>query len=56
LLALPTRISVDEVARTLKSITTKKLMEEFPELRRYLWCGTLWTRGLYLHIHILMSL
>ena len=45
LLSLPPRMSVAEAARTLKSITAKKLLEEFPELRRYLWNGTLWTRG-----------
>ena len=45
LLSLPPRISIVEAVRTLKSITAKKLLEEFPELKKHLWQGNLWTRG-----------
>jgi putative transposase len=41
---LPPRISVVEAIRTLKSITAKTLLE-FPELKKHLWQGNLWTRG-----------
>ncbi len=45
LISLPPPTSVAEAVRTLKSITAKTLLEEFPELRRHLWRGSLWTRG-----------
>jgi putative transposase len=45
LLSLPPRMSVAEAARTLKSITARTLLREFPELKRHLWQGNLWTRG-----------
>ena len=45
LVSLPPRISVVEAVRTLKSITAKTLLEEFPELEKHLWQGSLWTRG-----------
>ena len=45
LISLPPQTSVAEAVRTLKSITAKTLLEEFPELRRHLWSGSLWTRG-----------
>ena len=45
LISLPPRVSVAEAARTLKSITAKTLLEEFPELKRHLWQGSLRTRG-----------
>jgi len=45
LLALPPRLSVAEAVRTLKSITARTLLEEFPHLKNHLWQGSLWTRG-----------
>jgi len=45
LVSLPPKMSIAEAARTLKSITAKTLLEEFPELKRHLWQGSLWTRG-----------
>jgi len=45
LVSLPPRISVVEAIRTLKSITAKTLLEEFPELKKHLWQRSLWTRG-----------
>jgi len=45
LVSLPPRISIVEAVRTLKSITAKTLLEEFPELKKHLWQGSLWTRG-----------
>jgi putative transposase len=45
LVSLPPRISIVEAVRTLKSVTAKTLLEEFPELKKHLWQGSLWTRG-----------
>ena len=45
LVSLPPRISIVDAVRTLKSITAKTLLEEFPELKKHLWQGSLWTRG-----------
>ena len=45
LVSLPPRISIVEAVQTLKSITAKTLLEEFPELKKLLWQGSLWTRG-----------
>ena len=45
LVSLPPRISIVEAVQTLKSITAKTLLQEFPELKRHLWQGSLWTRG-----------
>ena len=45
LLALPPRLSIAEAVRTLKSITARMLLDEFPELKKHLWQGSLWTRG-----------
>ena len=45
LVSLPPRISIVEAVRTLKSITAKTLLEEFPDLKKHLWQGNLWTRG-----------
>ena len=45
LLSLPPKMSIAEATRTLKSITARTLLEEFPELKKHLWQGSLWTRG-----------
>lgn len=45
LLSLPPRMSVAEAVRTLKSLTARTLLEEFSELKKHLWQGSLWTRG-----------
>jgi putative transposase len=45
LLALPPRLSIADAVRTLKSITARTLLEEFPNLKKHLWQGSLWTRG-----------
>jgi len=45
LISLPPRVSIAEAAGTLKSVTAKTLLKEFPELKKHLWQGNLWTRG-----------
>jgi putative transposase len=45
LLKLQPKQAVPDVVRTLKSITARTLFTEFPELKKYLWEGTLWANG-----------
>lgn len=41
-------LSGSNVVRMFKSITARKLFEQFPELRKELWGGELWSDGYYL--------
>ena len=43
----PPRYSPANLANILKSISSRKMMEEFPKLKRHLWLGKLWARGYY---------
>lgn len=43
----PPRYSPARLADILKSISSRKMMEEFPRLKRHLWLGKLWARGYY---------
>jgi len=45
LLNLQPKQAIPDVVRTLKSITARTLFQEFPELRRHLWKGSLWADG-----------
>jgi putative transposase len=45
LLRLEPKQGVPDVVRTLKSITARTLFAEFPELKKYLWEGSLWAGG-----------
>jgi REP element-mobilizing transposase RayT len=36
-----------KVAQTIKSITAKKIVEAYPEVKKDLWGGEFWTRGYY---------
>jgi putative transposase len=45
LLRLQPKHAVPDVVRTLKSITARTLFAEFPELKKYLWQGSLWANG-----------
>jgi putative transposase len=45
LLRLEPKQAIPEVVRTLKSITARALFGEFPELKEYLWQGSLWAGG-----------
>ncbi len=44
--ALP-RYSPTRLADILKSIFSRKMMEEFPKLKQHLWLGKLWAQGYY---------
>ena len=37
--------SISRVVQILKSISARKLFQQFPHLRRRYWCGHLWSRG-----------
>jgi putative transposase len=41
-------LSGSDVVRIFKSITARELFKQFPELRRELWGGELWSDGYYL--------
>jgi putative transposase len=43
----PAQYRGGEVVRIFKSITAKQLFIRFPQLRRELWGGTLWSAGYY---------
>jgi len=43
----PPRYCPASLANILKSISSRKMMEEFPKLKRHLWLGKLWARGYY---------
>lgn len=45
LIRLEPKQAVPDVVRTLKSITARTLLVEFPELKKYLWQGSLWAGG-----------
>jgi REP element-mobilizing transposase RayT len=39
--------SPEQIVRTIKSITAKKIFESCPGVKRMLWGGEFWTRGYY---------
>ena len=43
----PPRYAPAQVAEIMKSISAKKLFEEFPQIKRELWGSHLWARGYY---------
>ena len=44
--SVPT-MSIDNIARIIKSITAKQIFKVFPEIKRELWGGNFWTSGYY---------
>jgi putative transposase len=44
----PTKYKGGDVVRIFKSITARELFRQFPELRKNLWGGELWSDGYYL--------
>ena len=47
LLSAPPEISPSEIMRRIKGRTARKLMEEFPELKKRYWGRHLWARGYF---------
>jgi len=39
--------SPEQIVRTIKSITARKIFESCPEVKKALWGGEFWTRGYY---------
>ncbi len=39
--------SPTEIARIIKSLTARKILEEHPEVKKALWGGKFWTEGYY---------
>jgi len=39
--------SPEQIVRTIKSITARKIFEMCPEVKKLLWGGEFWTRGYY---------
>ena len=48
LLGLSQKILLQELCRLLKSITARKIFKEYPEIRKQLWDGELWSDGRYI--------
>ncbi len=46
-LSAPPRYAPAQIANILKSISAKKLFEEFPQVRKRLWGGKFWADGYY---------
>ena len=44
----PTKYKGGDVVRIFKSITARELFKQFPQLRKDLWGGELWSDGYYL--------
>ena len=40
-------LAVSELVKILKSITAKELFKRYPEIKKELWGGSLWTSGYY---------
>jgi putative transposase len=47
LLSFPTKRSIGEVVRIIKSNSARGLFREFPSLKRRLWSGELWEDGYF---------
>ena len=43
----PPKLSVTTIVKYLKGITSRKLYEQFPEIRNKLWKGQLWNHSYY---------
>lgn len=41
------RMSVEEMIRTIKSITAREIFHRFPEVKKELWGGSFWTSGYF---------
>jgi len=47
LLSFPPRYSLSKVVAIIKSISSSKIFEEFPTIRKKLWGGHLWEQGYF---------
>jgi len=44
--SIPT-MAIDQIVRTIKSITAREVFRKFPEVKKELWGGNFWTSGYY---------
>ena len=44
---IPPKVSVSDVMRRVKGCTSRKLQQEFPELRKRYWGQRFWARGYF---------
>ena len=47
LISYPPRISVSKIAQYLKGKTSRKMLQEFTELRKFFWGQHIWARGYF---------
>ena len=47
LISYPPRLSVSKIAQYLKGKTSRKMLQEFTELRRQFWGQHIWARGYF---------
>jgi putative transposase len=46
-LSAPPSVAPSQIAHTLKGTTARKLFQRFPEIKKQLWGGALWSRSYY---------
>ena len=46
-LSAPPSTAPAQIAHTLKGTTARKVFQQFPEIKKYLWGGALWSRSYY---------
>lgn len=47
LIGYPPKVSISKLVNSLKGVSARLLRASFPEIKRYLWKGHLWTRSYY---------
>lgn len=47
LISYPPKTCLSRLVNALKGVSSRLLRKEFPEIKRYLWKGHLWTRSYY---------
>lgn len=47
LLSAPPRYSPSNIVKLIKTWTQRKIFQEHPEVKQYLWGGKLWAQGFY---------
>ena len=46
-LSFPPKVSISQAVKTLKGVSSRKLSEEFPELKQKMWGAPVWAVGYY---------
>ncbi len=45
--SFPPKLSITQVVTCLKSLSARRIFQEYPPLRRQLWCGEFWEDGYF---------